>query len=93
MVGAWEPPPSLPHVVLYSRTDCHLCDKAKALLSELCKESPFTVIEKDVDCEEPARMAYSDRIPVILVNGYDVRGYPPDEKAVRRALKAAAERT
>jgi len=93
MVGAWQQPSSIPHVILYSRTDCHLCDKAKALLNELYKEYPFTLIEKDVDCEEPTRTAYSDRIPVILVNDHDVIGYPPDEQALRRALKTATART
>ncbi len=89
MFGVRTHTPATPDVVLYTRADCPLCDKAKDLLHELHKEVPFNLIERDVDSEEKARASYSDRIPVILVNNHEVTGYPPDEKTVRRAIKNA----
>ena len=51
MFGVWKRKPAMPDVVLYTRADCPLCDKAKDLLSELQKEFPFNLIETDVDSE------------------------------------------
>lgn len=89
MFGVWKRKPAIPDVVLYTRADCPLCDKAKDLLSELQKEFPFNLIETDVDSEEKARKYYSDHIPVILVNNREVVGYPPEDKWVKIALKNA----
>ena len=89
MFGVWKRKPAMPDVVIYTRPDCPLCDKAKDLLGELQKEFPFNLIETDVDSEEKARKYYSDRIPVILVNNREVVGYPPEDKWVKIALKNA----
>ena len=89
MFGVWKRKPATPDVVIYTRPDCPLCDKAKDFLESLRPEFPFNLIEKDVDSEEKARKYYSDRIPVILVNDREVAGYPPEEKWVKIALKNA----
>src|SRR2546425_12448566 len=80
MFGVWKRKPATPDVVIYTKPDCPLCDKAKALLEELSKEFPLNLIEKDVNSEEKARKYYADRVPVILVNDREVAGYPPEEK-------------
>src|SRR6058998_407080 len=72
MFGVWKRKSSTPDVVIYTKPDCPLCDKAKALLEELSKEFPLNLIEKDVNSEEKARKYYADRVPVILVNGREV---------------------
>jgi len=89
MFGIRKRKSSTPDVVIYTKPDCPLCDKAKALLEELSKEFPLNLIEKDVNSEEKARKYYADRVPVILVNGREVAGYPPEEKWVKIALKNA----
>ena len=76
MFGVWKRKPATPDVVIYTKPDCPLCDKAKALLNELQKEFPHNLIEKDVNSEEKARKYYADRVPVILVNSREVAGYP-----------------
>jgi len=93
MVGAWRQTPSIPTVILYSRAGCPPCQQAKTLLRALRHDVPFTLMVRDVDRDEQARATYSDRVPVILINGQDVRSDPLDETALRRALKAAIERT
>src|SRR2546427_10779177 len=85
----WKPNSTPPDMVIYTKHDCPLCDKAKALHEELSKEFPLNLIEKDVNSEEKARKYYADRVPVILVNGREVAGYPPEEKWVKIALKNA----
>jgi glutaredoxin len=89
MFGVWKRKSATPDVILYTSSDCPLCDKAKALLDELHKEFPFNLVEKDVNSEETARKYYADRVPVILVNGREVVGYPPEDKWVKIALKNA----
>jgi len=71
------------------RSHEHDLDARQALLHELQKEFPHNLIEKDVNSEEKARKYYADRVPVILVNGREVAGYPPEEKWVKIALKNA----
>lgn len=89
MFGVWKRKPAIPDVVIYTRPDCPICDKAKDLLNELQKEFSFNLMEKDVDSEEKSRKYYADRIPVILVNNREVVGYPPEDKWVKIALKNA----
>ena len=89
MFGVWKRQSATPDVVLYTKADCPLCDKAKSLLDELHKEFPFNLVEKDVNSEEKAKKYYADRVPVIIVNGREVVGYPPEDKWVKIALKNA----
>lgn len=89
MFGVWKRKPAIPDVVIYTAPDCPLCDQAKTLLAELHKEIPFNLVETDVNSEEKAKKYYADRIPVILINGREVAGYPPEDKWVKIALKNA----
>src|SRR5437867_11633035 len=89
MFGVWKRKTATPDVVIYTKPDCPLCDKAKALLEELSKEFTLNLIEKDVNSEEKARKYYADRVPVIRVNGREGSGYRPEEKWVKIALKNA----
>ena len=89
MFGVWKRKPAIPDVIIYTAPDCPLCDKAKVLLAELHEEFPFNLVETNVHSEEKAKKYYADRIPVILVNGREVAGYPPEDKWVKIALKNA----
>ena len=88
MFGVWKRKSPVPDVILYTKTDCPLCDEAKALLKEIHETLPFNLIEKDVYSDEKAKKYYADRVPVIVVNGREVVGYPPDAKWVQIAIKA-----
>lgn len=88
MFGVWKRKSPVPDVILYTKTDCPLCDEAKALLTEIHETLPFNLIEKDVHSDEKAKKYYADRVPVIVVNGREVVGYPPDAKWVKIAIKA-----
>jgi glutaredoxin len=72
------------HVTLVTRSGCHLCEDAEALLRRLSGEVGFGYTEIDVDAD-PARQAeYSDRVPVILIDGRE-HGYWRVEEARFRA--------
>lgn len=72
------------HVTLVTRSGCHLCEEAEVLLRRLSREVGFGYAEIDVDAD-PARLAeYSDRVPVILIDGRE-HGYWRVEEARFRA--------
>jgi hypothetical protein len=55
----------LKEVILVTGKDCHLCEQAKDLLTEL-QEDQLIFIEKDVYSKRDYLDKYWDKIPVIL---------------------------
>jgi len=82
----------VPEVVLYTKAECPLCDEAKTLLDEIHEELPFTLTVKDIASDETARKEYANRVPVVVVNGREVVGYPPDKQWVKSAITTASGR-
>ncbi len=71
-------------LALLSRADCHLCDEAAALLSEMDVE--FETVDVDADPELARR--YGEAIPVVLADGEEIARAPIDAPALRRALSS-----
>lgn len=61
-------------VTLITRADCHLCEDAERLLRGLAGELGFDYDELDVDADAARKAEYSDRVPVILIDGRE-HGY------------------
>jgi glutaredoxin len=62
---------SKPHVIVYSRPGCHLCDEAKAaILSAGCSDQ-FTFAEVNIESDEELLRKYKYDIPVITINGVE----------------------
>ena len=62
---------SKPHVIIYSRPGCHLCDDAKAaILSSGCNDQ-FTLEEVNIESDEELLRKYKYDIPVIAINGIE----------------------
>jgi hypothetical protein len=65
----------LPHLVLYARPGCHLCDEAReaieAVLADRASRSlpvpPLT--ERNIDEDEDVQRRYLERIPVVELDG------------------------
>ena len=79
--------PSDHYVTLITRVGCHLCDDAAATLRTLSAELGFGYEEVDVDADRDRRDTYSDRVPVILIDGNE-HGYWRLEEARFRAAIA-----
>ena len=63
LVGRREPV----EVVLYGRSPCGLCDKARA---QLAAEVPEAVVRyRDIDTDDDLLAAYHVRVPVVEVGG------------------------
>ena len=71
-------------VVLYSRTDCHLCQQALAVLERLRLSEPFTLEVRDIDEDPDLLKRYDWRVPVVSIDGREVAEGTLDESALER---------
>ncbi len=61
----------MPHVVLYSRPGCCLCDEARDVLMRARRQQPFEFEDLDIDSDERLLRAYLERIPVVTIDGVE----------------------
>jgi glutaredoxin len=73
-------------VTLITRANCHLCEEAEAVLERLSGELGFGFQRLDVDADPARRDEYSDRVPVILIDGREHGYWRVEEARFRRAL-------
>ena len=77
---------SKPHVIVYSRPGCHLCDEAKAsILSAGCSDR-FVLEEIDIESDEELLRKYKYDIPVITITGVESFIHRVDPNEFRSAL-------
>ena len=76
---------SKPHVIIYSRPGCHLCDEAKAAIMSAGCSDQFTLEEVNIESDEELLRKYKYDIPVIAINGLEsfIHRVSPDEFRTR----------
>lgn len=78
--------PSDHRVTLITRAGCHLCAEAEVLLSRLSSELGFGYEQLDVDADRLRRDEYSDRVPVVLIDGKEHGYWRVEEARFRTAV-------
>jgi glutaredoxin len=73
-------------VTLITRAACHLCEVAEQTLQRLQAELGFGLSSADVDADPALLAEYSDRVPVILIDGREHGYWRVEEKRFRAAL-------
>lgn len=73
-------------IVLYTRHDCHLCERAHAIVSAAAADYGLTMQVVDVDSSEALRTRYGATVPVIAVEGHVVQAGRVSDFQLRRAL-------
>lgn len=74
-------------VVVYSRADCHLCERAREMVDDVAGDRPDVAVETvDVDADPDLRAAYGDRVPVVAVDGEDAFEVRVDADDLRARL-------
>ncbi len=74
-------------VVLYSRPECHLCDRARSEILALREEGlRFELEEIDIEGDEALHRRYLERIPVVTVGGEQVSELFLDRDALRARI-------
>ncbi len=56
-------------VTLYTRTGCHLCGEARALVMRAGRGREMRITEVDIDRDPVLRELYDTRVPVVMVDG------------------------
>lgn len=69
-------------IQLISRDGCHLCEVAEQVLDRIGE--PWTRV--DVDSDVDLQREYSDRVPVILLDGREHGYWKVEEERLRRDL-------
>jgi len=62
---------SKPHVIIYSRPGCHLCDEAKAVIMNAGCSDQFTFEEVNIESDDELLRKYKYDIPVIAIDGVE----------------------
>lgn len=83
---------SEPRVVLYTRTGCHLCDVALAIVEQVCAEMDEGYLVIDIDAHPELRERYTDDVPVISVDGQLVARWRVSPDVIRDALQTTKNR-
>jgi glutaredoxin len=76
-------------VTLYGRPGCHLCDDARAVLERVRRDTPFALVERDIEADDALLRRYLERIPVVALDGRELFDFFVDEDALRAALSSA----
>ncbi|HEV8426285.1 MAG TPA: glutaredoxin family protein [Pyrinomonadaceae bacterium] len=77
-----------PHVIVYSRPGCHLCDDAKAaILSAGCSDQ-FVFEEINIESDEELLRKYQYDIPVIAINGVESFIHRVDADTFKTRIKS-----
>lgn len=77
-------------LTLVTRVNCHLCDVAKQALARVAEASGEGWHELDVDADPVLFAEYSERVPVVLLDGREHSQFRVDEARLLRDLRASA---
>ena len=74
-------------LLLYSRSDCCLCDEMKTIIGQIAKRTSLVVEEIDVDSSADLREKYGEEVPVLFINGRKAFKYRLTAKELANRLK------
>ena len=78
---------SKPHVIIYSRPGCHLCDEAKAAITSAGCSDRFTLEEINIESDKELLTKYQYDIPVIAIDGAETFIHRVDPKEFIRVIR------
>lgn len=78
-------------IILYRRSDCHLCEETKAHLEALQASVPHTLVEIDIDSDSALASRFAEEIPVVEIGPYQLKA-PITRQELEITLRAAADR-
>lgn len=71
---------------LLTRPGCSLCTTARETVQRVAADEGVGWSERDVDSEADLSDTYSDRVPVVLLDGREHAYWRVDERRLRDAL-------
>ncbi len=73
-------------VTVYHAAGCHLCERARELVSRVHDELAFELDEVDITGDPELEARYREWLPVVEIDGRRAFVYYVDEAALRRKL-------
>jgi len=73
-------------VTVFSRSNCHLCEVALEVISEIRKEFQFTITKILIDGDPELEEKYGEQVPVILINNQPHDFFRVDPERFRLAI-------
>lgn len=73
-------------VVVLTRSGCHLCADALAVVAEVCQSAGEQYREVDVDADPELTRHYTDQVPVTFVDGRQHDFWRVDRNRLAAAL-------
>ena len=73
-------------VTVYHAAGCHLCERARELVSRVHDELAFELDEVDITDDPELEARYREWVPVVEIDGRRAFVYYVDEAALRRKL-------
>jgi glutaredoxin len=77
-----------PRITLLTKPGCHLCDEARAVITEVASELGVEWEEVDITSEPGLQAQWREQIPVTLVDGVQHDYWRVDAARLRKALLA-----
>jgi len=75
-------------ITLLTRPGCHLCDEARAVIERVAAELGVSWQERDITASPEDLRAYSEMVPVTLIDGVQHDFWRVSEQRLRAALSA-----
>ena len=77
-----------PHVIVYSRPGCHLCEEAKAAIQSAGCGDRFTLEEINIESDPELLRKYQYDIPVVIIDGAEAFRHRVDVRQFRTRINA-----
>ncbi|HEV7169073.1 MAG TPA: glutaredoxin family protein [Micrococcaceae bacterium] len=78
-----------PELILVTKTDCHLCAAAHAVVALAAEELGLAWEEKSIDADPALAERFAEEVPVVLVDGVQRDFWNIDPVRLRRVLREA----
>ena len=76
-----------PHVIVYSRPGCHLCDEAKLAISQSGLRDRFTFEEVNIESDRELLRKYKYDIPVVTIDGVEAFRHRVNAEEFKRLIQ------
>jgi hypothetical protein len=73
-------------LLLVTRAGCSLCQAAEPVVARAAADAGIPLEVRDVDGSDADRVRWSDKVPVVLLDGVEHAYWRIDERVLRRAL-------
>ncbi len=74
-------------IEIYSKSDCSLCDQAKAVLLEVRSRVPFELVEIDIERDPLLFERFRYDIPVVFIDGKKAFKHRLDPRVLEARLR------